>query len=278
MLEVPEGREDELAGALALGSSGARISSAGPGTSRLQIFLARPGHAERALARAAALLRRAGLAPEGCRLETVEVAEGGWVEAYWAGRRPFGLGTRFVVLPGGEEAAPGKREPIRLAPGRAFGTGEHPTTQLCASQLERRVGPGSRWLDLGCGTGILTVVADRCGASEVLALDEDATAVCVARGVFRANRVGRGVRVARGSVGEAEPGGWDGVVCNISAAFLVDAARRLAALVRDGGTLVASGFLSEELERVLRAAGQAGLAEEERAQSAEWALLVLRKP
>jgi ribosomal protein L11 methyltransferase len=162
-------------------------------------------------------------------------------------------------------------------PGRAFGTGEHATTQLCAEQLERHVVPGSHWLDLGCGTGLLSVVASSCGAGQVLALDIDPEAVRVARAVLTDNRPSARVVLALGSLDAAATTVWDGVVANLSAEFLLGAARHLAARLKIGGWLIGSGFLVDDLPALLDAFGRAGLSEHQRLERGTWAALVLRR-
>ena len=89
--------------------------------------------------------------------------------------------------PGVAAPEPAGKLNIRLVPGRAFGTGEHPTTRLCRRVLEQRVRRGRRWLDLGGGSGILTTVSLLLGASEVVCADTDPEAVSVAREVLEAN-------------------------------------------------------------------------------------------
>jgi len=277
VLEVPEAREEELAALLALDALGARIGPARDGRSRLQIVLESPDAAQRAYAAAAVRLRQAGLTPEACGLHTIEIADGNWVEAYQARLTPFRLGSRFVVEPAAPARPSAAPERIVLVPGRAFGTGEHPTTQLCALALERWVAPGSRWVDLGCGTAILALVARRCGASAVLAIDDDPAAVQVGRGVVRTNGADEAISLVVGSLERAEPGPWDGVVCNISAGFLKTRASELAALLRRGGRLLAAGFLVTELPEILDRLTAAGLDEEHRAGQESWGLLVMRR-
>src|SRR5213075_275452 len=100
----------------------------------------------------------------------------------------------------GPDARGGEREPIVLVPGMAFGTGEHETTRLCAAALERLVVPGSRWLDVGTGTGILAIVAARCGATKVVAVDNDPEAAHVALEVVRRNGLEDSIEVLEGSL------------------------------------------------------------------------------
>jgi len=185
-----------------------------------------------------------------------------------------------VIDPSGRSAGAAAplagRTRLVLVPGRAFGTGEHPTTRLAIEALERHVTPGSRWLDLGCGSGILSLVASCCGAAEVLALDVDPVAVRVARAAMRRNPVGRGVVVRLGT--QAGVGIWDGVVSNISATHLCECAAQLARLPRPGGTLVVSGFVEAERDEVWQALERAGLRRIETRHSVEWCLMVLARP
>ena len=185
--------------------------------------------------------------------------------------------TLALVDPTGRGVPAGRRIPIRLVPGRAFGTGEHATTQLCAEQLERQVVRGSRWLDLGCGTGLLCIVAAGCGAGEVLALDVDPEAVRVARAVLRDNRPSARVVLALGSLETAATRLWDGIVVNINVAFLLGAAASLAARLEAGGWLIASGFLVDDVPALLDTFGRAGLSEHRRLERRSWAALVLQR-
>jgi ribosomal protein L11 methyltransferase len=186
------------------------------------------------------------------------VADGRWVEAYQAGLHPLSLGERFVVLPGDDHAGPPGREPIVLVPGRAFGTGEHSTTRLCAAALERHVAAGSRWLDLGTGSGILAVVAARCGAGAVDAVDVDADAVEVAREVVARNAVADRVVTSEGSASDRPADRYDGVVANISESYFFAESASIARALRPGGLLIASGFLRDDADAVDAALSTAG--------------------
>jgi len=209
-----------------------------------------------------------------------EVEDRRWVEAYQAGLRPFELGRRFRVHPEGGvapvEEADG-RVAIRLVPGQAFGTGEHPTTRLCAGLLEGAVVVGERWLDLGGGTAILSIVAHHLGAAEVRAFDIDPEAVSVAREVLAANRLDDVVPVDRGSVTEAAGRVWDGIVANIELPFFEAEAASLAALLRPGGRLIASGFLRSDAGGVERLFRGAGLGEIRTVVEEPWAAVIARR-
>jgi ribosomal protein L11 methyltransferase len=120
-----------------------------------------------------------------------------WKQHYTVQR----IGTRTVIVPSWLEYAPQPNDIVlRLDPGMAFGTGLHPTTQLCVGFIEQHVAPGLHVLDLGCGSGILAIAAARLGAT-VLALDTDPIAVTATRENVERNDVAGLVSVAEGSLG-----------------------------------------------------------------------------
>lgn len=270
---VPDALDDEIAAVLGSGSLGVEVAAAGPGTSAVRVYLASAEDAEAWSARARAILAAHGLADAASRLTLEAVEDGRWVERWQESLAPIPLGARFVVMPAAGAPAPADRDPIRLAPGMAFGTGEHPTTRLCAAALERCVAPGSRWLDLGTGTGILAVVAARCGAARVLALDHDAECVRVASEVVAANGALSVVTVREGSIGDAGNEAFDGAVANIQSSFFLGSAAALAAVLRGGARLLASGLLVEDIDEVSRALEAAGFAIDAQASDGPWAFL-----
>lgn len=276
-LDVPAGLADEVAGRMAALILGAEHRPAGPGLTRIRLFLRSPRGTAAAGRLARRVLRGFGLDPDACGLRSDRIEDDHWVERYRAALRPMPLGRRFTVLPGGSGAAPPGREAILLAPGRAFGTGEHATTRLCAGQLERRVRDGSRWVDLGCGTGILSIVARRCGAREVLAVDEDPEAVAVAAEVLAANGLAGQVDLGLGSIERAGGPGWSGIVANIHASFFLARGAALRDALEPGGLLVASGFTVEEADEISAALRAAGLVEVERRADGPWAAWVGRR-
>jgi ribosomal protein L11 methyltransferase len=170
-----------------------------------------------------------------------------------------------------------ERSPILLVPGRAFGTGEHGTTRLAVEALEQHVTPGSAWLDLGTGTGLLALVARHLGAGRVIARDNDPDAVEVAREVLRANGSAHGVELRQGSMEELAAASFDGIVANIVAPFFLAHAAEVAALLRPGGLLLATGLLAEEEGKVGSALERAGLRLESRESVPPWVLLLARR-
>lgn len=210
-----------------------------------------------------------------------------WAEEWKRFYHTLHVGKRLVVRPSWEayEAAPGEVV-IVLDPGAAFGTGQHPSTRLCLAALEEEVHPGMRVLDLGCGSGILTVAAAALGAREVVGvdIDEEAARATVSNAV--ANGLEARVRAGKGSLGlswpwaaEASAGAFDLVVANISAAVLTSLLPEIAAALRPGGRLIGAGFIaaaSDEVSAAARATGLALLreAESEDESGVEWRCLV----
>ncbi len=209
------------------------------------------------------------------------VREEDWAEAWKAHFQVQRYG-RVVVCPSWLDAELRDGDVlVRLDPGMAFGTGDHPTTRSCLLALDRYVRPGDVVLDVGTGSGILAIAAARLGARRVVALDIDPACVEVARRNVDANGLGRVITVALGSVGERWPfaqsasGGFDVVVANIIAGTLVELAPALRDAVRRGGLLVLSGIVAEREDDVARAFG--GLEPVERVADGDWRTLVRRR-
>jgi ribosomal protein L11 methyltransferase len=275
--DVPVELEEPLVAVTAEGALGATFEPLGEGRGRLEIWAASEERAADLAVAVRAVLIAAARDPDSCRLRVEGLPDGRWVERYQAGLQPFALSERFAVDPGGRGRTVPGRTTIDLVPGRAFGTGEHPTTRLCAAALERRVRRGSRWVDVGCGSGILCVVADLLGAGAVLGVDVDAQAVEVARRVLAANRAGRGVELRVGSCAAAGPRAWDGIVANVEAAFFLREAASVSALLLPAGRLLACGILREDCGEVAGALEGAGLREVGRAAEDGWCLLDLER-
>jgi ribosomal protein L11 methyltransferase len=201
----------------------------------------------------------------------------------WDDAAPLRVGRTMVVKPAGKAHETSDADRIIELPagggcGRGvFGTGRHPATRLSLVLLEEHVRPGDRVLDLGTGSGILAVAAARLGAGEVLALDIDAAAVAVARETVALNGLAGTVEVRRGSVLSAVPP-YDVVAANIFPNVLIELAPSLAATVRRGGVLVASGSVVARAEGAANAVCAAGFGLEERRSLGNWVGMVFRKP
>jgi len=274
---VPEAVDDEIAAVLGAESLGVEVAPSGPGMSDVRVYLAPSEGADAWRHRAVSVLAAHGLTPEGASLAIDPVEDGHWVERWQASLAPIPLGTRFVVLPTGHDAGSSGREPIRLIPGMAFGTGEHATTRMAAAGVERETVPGSRWLDLGTGTGLLAIVAARCGAARVLAVDLDPEAAHVASEVVRANGTADVVEVRVGSIELAAGERFDGIVANIQSSFFLAASSRLADALRPGGVLLASGFLDGDVDEIDAALSASGIDLTARDSEGPWVCLLARR-
>jgi ribosomal protein L11 methyltransferase len=270
---LPEPLEECVLGVLGPDCLGAEFRPDGMGCGLFVAYFAGAGEAGATEEAVRELLGTHPLAPTDTATRLRRVEDGRWVERYQAALSPLPVGRRFLVDPTGG-APPGKRIAIALVPGRAFGTGEHPTTRLCVAALERHVRPDSRWADVGCGSGILSVVASHCGAREVLALDVDPEALEIAREVVRRNGLSGRIRCVHASHEALEPGSRDGIVANIAGACFVEGAAPLADVLAPGGRLVVSGFLDTERSAVRSAFVVAGLSELDSASERGWSVQV----
>jgi ribosomal protein L11 methyltransferase len=273
---IPDALDDEIAAVLGGGSLGVEVAAAGPGRTELRVYLGPEQDAVEWRERAAGVIAAHGLPVMASALTVDPVEDERWVERWQATLSPIPLGSRFVVLATDSASGDSGREPIRLIPGMAFGTGEHETTRLCAAAVEEHVASGSRWLDLGTGTGVLSIIAARCGASRVLAIDIDPECVAVASEVLTANAAGDSVEVRVGSIAERGEETFDGLVANIQSSFFLAHAGRIAAALNRGGVLIASGFLTDDVDEIETALSAASFRVASRRSEGAWACLVLR--
>ncbi len=176
-----------------------------------------------------------------------------WAETWKRHYRPIEIGKRLLILPAWLEKPPGKRIPVLLEPGLGFGTGTHPTTQLSLLFLEGLLSPGLRVIDVGCGSGILSIAALKLGAEGALGVDVDADAVASARKNAALNGVAERAAFEVGSVPEVRRGLFGNpqaplVLANIIAPVLVRLLDGgLTDLLAPGGTLVLSGILQPQM-------------------------------
>jgi ribosomal protein L11 methyltransferase len=212
--------------------------------------------------------------------EVSPVVSDEWLDEWRRWARPWRAGGRLVVVPQWVDAPAWLGDDdlvVRLDPGRAFGSGSHATTRLCLAELEHRVSPGDRVLDVGSGSGVLAVAAAPLGAAEVEAVDIDEEAVRATAANAALNGVDGVVRVSCTPVERAE-GGRDLVVANIGAATLVALAPHLVRVLRPGGVLVLSGVLACQAEEVGTAVLAAGATVAGTAADGDWRALVFDLP
>jgi ribosomal protein L11 methyltransferase len=208
-----------------------------------------------------------------------EIPEVDWVARVREGFRPFDVGS-FRIAPAWD-APPGPAAGLRgrvllVEPGLAFGTGSHESTRLCLGLLERLAGDGALGdvLDVGTGSGVLSVAAARLGARRAAAVEIDPEALPVARRHAELNHAP--VRIVRGDGARPfRPAAFDVVVANLSAPLLAERARELVDAARPDGHLILSGLLTEDVYAV-RGAFRGVSPVETRAEGA-WSALLLRR-
>jgi ribosomal protein L11 methyltransferase len=258
---------------------GARIDPSRPSIVRAHLRAGDPAAVERAVAdvtTALGHLQAFGLRPIG-DLTTRVVHEADWAEAWKAHFPVLRIGRRIVIKPTWRRhrAAPADVV-VALDPGMAFGTGLHPTTRLCLAVLERVADrglmTGARALDVGCGSGILAIAAARLGATSVLGVDTDPIAVEATAANAARNRLTRRIAAREGSLPTGEPP-FDVVLANLIAGVLVALASELAAELRPGGTLVASGIYIDRETEVREAFAAVGLEVGDRSAEGDWVAL-----
>jgi ribosomal protein L11 methyltransferase len=244
-------------------------------------------------------------------LQVRSLEEEDWANAWKQHYTILRLGKRTVIVPSWlEYEAQPEDIVLHLDPGMAFGTGLHPTTQMCLALLEERIRPNQQVLDLGTGSGILAIAAAKLGANPVLALDNDPIAVTAAQENVERNGVAASVTAAEGSLGAAgnAMGHWlsgdfgeageeergqktadnednpqnsklktqnfDLIAANLIAKVLIILAEDIAAALAPGGTLISSGIIIDREDEVALAFAAAGLQQIERRREGEWVALV----
>ena len=212
-------------------------------------------------------------------LDDDEDWQNNWKQHYAA----LAVGDRLIIKPSWVDLEPEQaqgRVVIDLDPGIAFGTGYHPTTYTCMEALEDLVEPGMRVLDLGTGSGILSITALMLDAASVVALDIDSQAVTAARRNFRRLRLQDRVSLAKGSVPHpsAADGTIDLAVANISARGVADRSPFLLKALKPGAMLVASGLLATQRPEVDDALLALGFEPELEWPREEWLTLGYRAP
>lgn len=201
-----------------------------------------------------------------------------WSEAWKQHYRPIPIGQNLMIVPAWLDPDTGGRIPIRIDPGMAFGTGTHPTTQLCLEIIESRFRQTTPTavIDLGCGSGILAVAALKLGAAQALGVDIDADSIRSARKNAEVNRVAERLELGLGSLLELQRGDFSLraaplVLANILAPILIRLlGEGLAETLTPDGLLVLSGILAEQAAEVQAALQKHGLRLVEQRQIEDW--------
>jgi ribosomal protein L11 methyltransferase len=209
------------------------------------------------------------------------IADQNWMEAWKEHYKPIPVGEKLIIVPAWLESPDATRIPIRIDPGMAFGTGTHPTTQLCLELLEKYIAPGKDVIDVGCGSGILSIGALKLGAGRALAVDIDQASVDATHENAAANGIKTGLLVGLGSVDELLSNKFEFqqaplVLANILANILIRLLESgMGKLVCKDGVLILSGILEEQADNVLQVAVKQGFKLIEKRQIGDWVALVV---
>ncbi len=216
-------------------------------------------------------------------LEFRYIKDENWMAAWKEHYKPIPIGKKLLVLPAWLPNQYPERIAVKIDPSMAFGTGTHPTTRLCMQALETYLEPGKPVIDVGCGSGILSITAALLGAPEVLAVDIDNASVVSTKENATANGVLEKIETGLGSVKEIKSGLFSRrraplVVANILAPVIIRLFDiGLADLVAPEGMIILSGILAEQADAVEAAAVSKGLQPVERFQIEDWVAQVFKK-
>ena len=205
--------------------------------------------------------------------------ENNWKQFY----KPMEIGERLLVIPAWERAEAGDRVTLTLNPGLTFGTGSHATTRLCLTALENRIHGGERVLDLGCGSGILSIAALQLGARSAFACDIDEKCIDVAYENAALNGIGRdrltvrqGDATKEGPLRTAIGTGYDVVVANIVADVIISLAPQVRHFLKEDGWFLTSGIIDDRADEVAAALTAAGWNIVETCTSEGWYCYICR--
>ncbi|MBI3172801.1 MAG: 50S ribosomal protein L11 methyltransferase [Chloroflexi bacterium] len=214
-----------------------------------------------------------------------QIADQNWMEAWKQHYKPILIARRLVIVPAWLDSPQPERIPIKINPGMAFGTGTHPTTQLCLELAEVFADSHelSTAIDVGCGSGILSIAALKLGAEKVLGVDIDVESVRNSRENAEMNGIGDELILGQGSVTEVLAGQFAFqsaplVLANILAPIIIRLfGMGLADLVEPGGTIILSGILAEQEQNVIEAGQAHGLTFVERRQMGDWVAFSMQR-
>ncbi|MCT4605286.1 MAG: 50S ribosomal protein L11 methyltransferase [Marinisporobacter sp.] len=206
---------------------------------------------------------------------TSEVYEEDWANAWKKYYKPKKIGEQVVIKPSWEEYTPSPDDiVVELDPGMAFGTGTHETTMMCIQNLEKYVKDTSTVFDIGCGSGILSIVAAKLGAKEVIGVDLDEVAVKASKQNVLDNRVEDTVTIKHGNLMDVINGQCDIVVANIIADVIIYLSDFIKDFMKEKSVFIASGIILEKVDEVVNALEKNGMEIVEVRRQGEWAAIV----
>lgn len=217
--------------------------------------------------------------------ELKNVREEDWANNWKQYFKPLCIGDKILVKPSWESVEPNeKRTVLEIDPASSFGTGQHNTTQLCLELLEKYIKPGDSLLDLGCGSGILSIGAILLGAEKACAVDIDENSVKIAAENAKKNNIAKekytalcGNIISDIALREQIGSGFDVVCANIVADVLVAMSPLFEDFLKDKGILVVSGIIDSRKDEVLNVIKERGFELLETSEKEDWSAAAFKK-
>ncbi len=212
-------------------------------------------------------------------VEANAVREEDWANNWKKYFKPLPVGEKLLICPSWETAEnPEGRAVLSIDPGMAFGTGGHDTTRLVLETLERYVASGTSFLDVGCGSGILSIAACLLGAGEALGVDIDALAVktAIENGALN-GLVAPRYRIVQGDLAKDISGRFPVIAANIVADAIIALSPAIPALLAPEGVYIVSGIIDTREAEVVKALNDCGFAVAERHEHGGWLCMVCRR-
>jgi len=220
------------------------------------------------------------------RVEIDTMHEEDWENNWKQYFKPIYVGDRLVIKPEWETIPDGDGKIVfNIDPGMTFGSGQHETTRLCVETLDTTVKKGDKVLDLGCGSGILSIIALMLGAGEARAVDIDPNCKKIAYSNAALNGIGKDVyTVLDGNIlideefksSTEKSGPYDIVVANIVADVIIPLASDVRRYLKDGGTFIASGIIEMRIDEVKEAIEKNGFEIQEIKKENDWYCIISR--
>lgn len=180
-------------------------------------------------------------------IEIRKIKEKDWFKDWKKNFEPIFVDKDIIIVPDWDQKSYPNKIVIRIKPGMAFGTGAHPTTQLCLKALKKCIKSGERVIDVGCGSGILSILCAKLGTSYVLGLDIDQDAIENAGENLTLNQIENIIETKQGTVtASSPPEPFDIAVANLTKKEIVESFTSIRTQVKPTGTLIFSGILKEE--------------------------------
>ncbi|OLS03385.1 50S ribosomal protein L11 methyltransferase [Tissierella creatinophila] len=208
-------------------------------------------------------------------ISTTEIEDEDYLNNWKKYFKPFKIGDNIIIKPSWEEYDEKKEDIIiDIDPGMAFGTGTHETTSLCIEALEKYIKKGDTVFDIGCGSGILSIVCAKLGAKKVVAIDLDPLCVKISKENILKNNLEDIVEVKKGDLLQVIKGKADVIVANIIAEIILNMTDSIKNYLIDGGIFISSGIILNKKDMVLEALNKNDFKIEEIKIQGEWVSII----